>query len=74
MTTEQFLAAQLAKPLTHRVITTFDDGATRYHDARSLGAAENYATAERRKIGRCLLSRTTNGTVRVVSVEILPLS
>lgn len=61
--TEQFLAAQLARPLTHRVTTTFADGRTICHDVRSLGAAENYATGERRKIGRCLLSRDTGGTV-----------
>lgn len=67
------ISAQLAKPITHNVVTTFADGSTRIHGARSEGAAENYATGERRKIGRALLSRETGETVQVVSVDILPI-
>lgn len=68
------IAAAQAAPLTHRVTTNYADGATRTHDTRSLATAENYATGERRKIGRDLISRnpdlTAGPVVRVVSVEI----
>lgn len=74
MDIETFIQAHLARPLTHRVTTTtFASGKTRTHDARSLGAAENYAVGERRKIGRDLISRETGETVRVVSVEVTEL-
>lgn len=69
-----FLAAQFARPLTHRVTTTFASGNARTHDVRSEGAAENYATGERRKIGRDLIDRPTGETVRVVSVTIAVLA
>lgn len=62
-----------AMPMTHRVTTTYADGATKIHDARSEGAAENFATGERRKVGRCLVSRDTGKTVQVVSVVITAL-
>lgn len=68
--TAALLSAQFAKPLTHRVTTTFANGATRTHDTRSQGQADNYATSERRKIGRDLIQRETGETVRVVSVTI----
>lgn len=71
MNTEAFLAAQFARPLTHRVTVAFEDGTTRTHDCRSAGAAENYATGERRKIGKTLLSRETGAPVaRVIAVTI----
>lgn len=70
MNTETFLQAQLARPLTHRVTITYACGKVRTHDARSEGAAENYATGERRKIGRDLVSRETGETVRVVDVTV----
>lgn len=70
MDTEAFLAAQLARPLTHRVTTVFEGGAVRTHDTRSLGAAENYATGERRKIGKTLTDRVTGAVVRVIAVTI----
>lgn len=63
-----FLAEQLARPMTHRVTTLYEGGAVKTHDARSLGAAENWATGERRKIGRDLISRETGETVRVADV------
>lgn len=67
MNTEAFLAAQLARPITHRVVTTYADGSIRSHDTRSLGAAENYAVGQRRNIGRVLLSRETNQPVPVIT-------
>lgn len=70
MDTEAFLAAQLAKPLTHRVTIAYQSGATRIHDTRSLAQAENYAIGERRKIGRDLINRLTGETVRVISVTV----
>ncbi|MEC5289402.1 MULTISPECIES: hypothetical protein [unclassified Aurantimonas] len=71
MNIEAFLAAKLAQPITHIVVTKYADGAERSHSVRSMGAAENYATGERRKIGRDLISRDTGATVRVVSVEVV---
>jgi hypothetical protein len=71
--TEAFLQAILALPATHRVTTTYADGKVRTHDARSDGAAENYATLERRKIGRDLISHETGKIVRVVSVTVAPI-
>jgi len=62
--------AALAQPMTHRVVTTYEGGAVRTHDARSLAAAENWAIGERRKVGRELIDRQTGETVRVVSVDI----
>jgi len=68
------IAAARTAPLTHRVTTTFADGAKRAHDTRSAATAEVFAVGERRKIGRDLISRnvdlTAGPVVRVVSVEI----
>jgi hypothetical protein len=68
------IAAARTAPLTHRVTTTYADGATRTHDTRSAATAEVFAVGERRKIGRDLISRnadlTAGPVVRVVSVEI----
>ncbi|RWO06336.1 MAG: hypothetical protein EOS07_22115 [Mesorhizobium sp.] len=71
------IAARLAAPKTHGVVSTYADGATHRHETASLAQAENYATGERRKIGRDLISRNADMTagpiVRVVSVEIVAL-
>src|SRR5690606_31548043 len=67
------IARELAKPMTHRVVTTYADGAIRSHETRGLAQAENYATGERRKIGRDLVDRATGATVRVVAVDIVPI-
>jgi len=64
------IARAQAMPMTHRVTTTYADGATKIHDTRSEGAAENFATGERRKIGRELIDRETGAEVMVVSVVI----
>jgi len=71
--TAALIARMQARPNTLRVLTTFANGATRHHDVATMGQAENYATGERRKIGRNLVNRETGASVRVVSVDILPL-
>lgn len=68
--THPLIAAALAAPKTHRVVTTYAGGKTRWHDTRSLATAENYADGERRKIGRKLIDRESGTTVRVVSVNV----
>lgn len=70
MNTEARIAAAFAQPLTHRVSTVYASGAVKHHDVRSLGAANNWAIGERRKIGRKLLDRMTGEAVEVVSVNI----
>ncbi|GAA4108687.1 hypothetical protein ACFFTN_01290 [Aminobacter aganoensis] len=74
MNIEAFLAEQLARPMTHRVVTTYADGNTKSHDTFGAAQAENWAVGERRKIGRDLTDRTTGSTVRVVSVEVAALA
>lgn len=65
---------EAAKPMTHVVLTTYADGAVKRHETRGAAQAENWATGERRKIGRDLISRNADMTagpmVRVVSVEV----
>lgn len=68
--THPLIAAALVAPMTHKVVTTYDDGRTKEHQTRNLAAAKNWAIGERRKIGRCLIDRDLNATVRVVGVEI----
>lgn len=70
---EAFLQAQLAKPMTHKVITLYVDGAIKTHETRSAAAAENWVIGERRKLNRDLIDRTTGKTVRVVNVEVVAL-
>lgn len=70
MNIEELIALQLAKPITHFVVTKYEDGTEKRHDVRSAAAAENWAIGERRKIGRNLISRETGNVVRVVSVTI----
>lgn len=64
------IAAHLAKPLTHKVVTIYADGASKEHFTRSLAAANNWAIGERRKIGRKLIDRDTGKTVHVVGVTV----
>jgi hypothetical protein len=64
------IAAALAAPKTHRVVTTYIDGHQRIHETRSEMAGRMYAVGERRKIGRDLIDRVTGETVCVVSVEV----
>ncbi len=65
--------AALAAPKTHAVITHYECGKMKRFETRNAASAENFAIGERRKIGRNLISRETGETVRVVSVEILPI-
>lgn len=71
MTVNQLLAALAAAPKPFRVVTTYACGKVRSLDVISMAAGENWATGERRKIGRDLIERETGRTVRVVSVEIM---
>lgn len=64
------IAAALAMPMTHRVVTLYADGGKRIHETRNHAAAENYAIGERRKMGRDLINRETGKTVHVVAVVI----
>jgi hypothetical protein len=64
------VAAALAAPKTHEVVTTFASGAVRTFATRSLGSAEMHAVLERRKVGRELINRETGETVRVVAVTV----
>jgi hypothetical protein len=68
------IAAARSAPLTHRVTTTYADGAERTHDTRSADTAENYAFGERNKIGRKLIDRETQKTVTVVAVTVAPIA
>lgn len=77
--TEAFLQRMLARPMTHEVVTKFADGKERRVKVRSLGAANNHAVGERRKVGRDLISHgdtlghKAGDIVRVVSVEVIAL-
>lgn len=73
MTDHPLIAAALAAPKTHKVVTTYEGGAVKEHETRSGATAEMYARGERRKVGRGLLDRDTGETVRVVSVEVVAL-
>ena len=66
------IAAELAKPKTHRVITGYADRC-KFHDTRSAAQAENYAIGERRKINRALLDRDTGEYVHVQFVTVVAL-
>ncbi len=62
------IAAALAMPKTHRVVTSYACGKVRTHETRSHASAENHAIGERRKIGRPLIDRDTGETVIVEAV------
>ena len=68
--THPLIAAQLAKPKTHKIVTTYADGAVHEFEARSLAAAENHAVLDRRHIGRVMLERGTDREIMIVSVEV----
>jgi hypothetical protein len=73
-TIESLIAAQLTKPITHHVVTTWSDGETLTHPTTSDSAAENWAIGERRKIGREVTRRKfPNGRARIISVEVVAL-
>lgn len=64
------IAAAIAAPKTHKVVTTYADGRVREFETRNLITAENHAVIDRRKVGRDLIDRDTGDTVRVVSVTV----
>jgi hypothetical protein len=66
--THPLIAAALAAPKTHKVVTTYADGTIKRFDTRNLASAENHAIGERRKIGRDLIDRVTGNVVRVIRV------
>lgn len=70
MNVHPLIAAALAAPKTHKVVTSYADGSTKEHLTASVSQANNWATGERRKIGRDLINRATGLTVRVISVDI----
>jgi hypothetical protein len=63
------IARAQTMPKTHRVVTLYECGKMRTHDTRCAASAENYATGERRKVGREFIDRETGLPVRVVAVE-----
>jgi hypothetical protein len=68
--THPLIAAALAAPKTHKVVTTYADGKVRKFETRSELTANNHAVLDHRNIGRVLVSRETGETVRIVSVTI----
>lgn len=73
MNIEAFIAAQLAKPMTHKVVVTYRDGEVYVFETRSLAQAQNHAVLFQRRVGKVLLERGTNREKIVTSVEVLPL-
>ena len=71
MTALDLIAAAQEMPHTHKVVTTYADGAIREFTTRHLESAKTYAIGERRKIGKDLVSSETGEKVRVVSVDIV---
>jgi len=69
--THPLIAAALAMPKTHEVVTTYADGTVKRFPTRNLASAENHAVGERRKIGRNLISRENGSKVRVIGVDII---
>lgn len=67
---ESMIAAAMARPMTHVVLTRYADGSTKRHETRGCAEAANWAIGEDRKIGRDLVDRVTGKTVCVVAVEI----
>lgn len=74
MNVDDRIAAALAAPKTHRVVTAYSCGKVRTLETRSAASAETHAVGERRKIGRDLIDRESGDTVRVISVTVEPLA
>ncbi len=64
------IAAALAMPKTHKVVTTYVDGRVREFETRSQQTAEHHSVLDRRNIGRDLIERETGKIVRIVSVVV----
>ena len=70
--THPLIAAALAMPKTHKVVTTYADGRVREFATRSEQTAENHAVLDRRNIGRDLIEREfPHRRVRIVSVVVM---
>jgi hypothetical protein len=68
---DSFLNKLVAQPKTHKVVSTYADGATYVFEAPSKRSAENYAnTVARPKLNKNLISRKTGKTVCVVKVDV----
>jgi hypothetical protein len=66
------IAAALAAPKTHKVVTTYADGKVTEFATRSLQTAENHAVLNRRNIGRPLIEREfPHRRVTIVKVEVV---
>lgn len=70
MTIQERIAAELAKPMTHKCVTLYADGSAKEHLTRSWSQANNWAIGELRKVGRDLIDRETGKTVRVTDVYV----
>lgn len=64
------LAALVSAPKPWLITTTFADGRTRMLRQPREDMARSFANRESRKIGRDLIDRATNATVRVVRVSV----
>lgn len=69
--THPLIAAVLAMPKTHKVVTTYADGDVCEFPTRSEQTAENHAILDRRNVGRDLIERETGKIVRIVSVQVV---
>lgn len=72
-TTASLIARMQAMPKAFEVVTLFADGTSRAHQTVTRGQADNYATGERRKVGKFLLNRDTGAEVCVVDVYVAAL-
>ncbi len=61
---------RLEAPKNFRVVTIYRDGATKAFEVETMGQAENYATGQRRKVGKELIDRFSAKRVMVVNVVI----
>lgn len=72
------IAAALAAPLTHAVVTYYQHGEVKSFETRSEASANSFAIGERRKIGRPLISRNADMTagpvVIVTDVKVMPIA
>lgn len=69
--TNPLIAAMLAKPITHNVVTTWTDGKIDTLGVRSIAQANNHKITMSGFAGRDIKRRETGETVRVVSIEIV---
>ena len=73
MDLQQLIQSRLDAPLTHQVVTVYDDGSRKVHKTRSFDTANNFATGERRRIGRAFISREDDKSRVVMAVLVEPI-